>query len=92
MYFSAKGDAVITELGEYKEVVEGFSVPTAIKTGRISRRTGRVTDTITLNLAAVKSMEFTDKVRKRLFSLPPKRGFKHIYKFDENCRMVEQPQ
>lgn len=92
VYFGAKGDAVIAELGQYKQVVEGFSVPMAMKTGRIVRRTGRVTDTITLKLAAVESMEFTDKLRKRLFSLPPKRGFKHIYKFDENCRMVEQPQ
>jgi hypothetical protein len=92
VYFSAKRYAVIAELGRYKQVVEGFSIPTTVKTGRITRQTGRVTDTITLNLTSVKPMKFNEKARKRIFRRREPKGFKHVYKFDERCRMVEQPQ
>jgi len=70
---------VVTELDKYKEVLEGFSVPTVIK---IVRHTENIDArvSITLELGSIKSMHFTEPAQRRLFTRPEPGGFGHIYK------------
>ncbi len=90
-YFDADGQAVVaTELDKYKEVCKGFLIPSVIKTIKIAD--GGKGDSVEIVLGSVKPATFTEKQHGLLFSRPEPQGFKHVYKFGENCEMIEQPQ
>jgi len=80
---------VVTELDKYKEVLDGFSVPTVIK---IVRHTENIDArvSITLELGSVKSTHFTERAQRRLFTRPEPRGFGHIYKIADGNIIEEK--
>ena len=90
-YFGTDGQAVVVmEPDKYKEVCEGFLIPTVIKT--VKAASGGSEDSIKITLDSVKPATFTEKQQSFLFSRPEPEGFKHVYKFNENCEMIEQQQ
>ena len=90
-YFDADGQAVaIMKLDEYEEVSEWFPVPNVIKIIKRGSDGAEGLVNITISLKSVKSMNFTEKALRRLFSRPKPRGFKHIYKIVDG-NMIEQP-
>jgi len=89
-YFDTNGQvAVVTELDKYKKVNNDFFVPTVIKITNCARNNKN--DSIKITLGSVKSTNFTDKQRRRLFTRPQPQGFKHIYKIIDGD-IIEQPQ
>ena len=68
--------SVVAELDKYREVVDGFSVPTSIKVTR--RGTGGRDDSAGITLKSVKAYEFSDKQVELLFKPQPGR-YKHLY-------------
>ncbi|MBA7703785.1 hypothetical protein ES703_112579 [subsurface metagenome] len=89
-YFDADGKVlVVTELDGYKTVSQDFWVPSVINIVR-HRQDGR-SDSVSITLSSIKPVQLTQKQRSRLFYRPKPDGFKHIYKLDENCDMIEQP-
>jgi len=103
-YFDANGQAaVVTELDKYKKVLNDFPpsreghsrfggvpfVPTFIKI--ITCIDGKEEDSVRITLGSIKSMNFTDKQRRRLFTRPAPRGYKHVYKIVDG-NIIEQPQ
>ena len=90
-YFDAGQPAAVAELAEYKEVIKGFFVPSVIKIVNLSEDNGEDLVSISLNLGSIKPASFTEKQRKRLFTRPEPKGFKHIYKIFESD-MIEQSQ
>ena len=90
-YFGAEGEVlVVTVLAKYKAVSEAFGVPSVINIVR--HRQGGRSDSVSIKLNSIKPVSLTEKQRSRLFSRPEPAGFKHIYRLDENCNMIEQPQ
>jgi hypothetical protein len=78
-YFNDDGRAaIVAELDKYKELIRGFFVPTFVKI--INYSDGNGGDSVQITLGSVKSMNFTDKQRRRLFIRLEPKGFKHIYK------------
>jgi len=90
-YCNADGEVlVLTELAKYKAVSEAFWVPSVINIVR--HRQGGRSDSVSIKFGSIKPVKLTGKQRSRLFYRPKPDGFKHIYKLDENCDMIEQPQ
>ncbi len=90
-YFGADGEVlVVTVLAKYKAVSEAFGVPSVINIVR--HRQGGRSDSVSITLNSIKPVSLTEKQQSRLFSRPEPAGFKHIYRLDENCDMIEQPQ
>jgi len=88
-YFDDDGQAaMVMELGKYKKLVKDFFVPTFIKI--INCTDGNEGDSARITLSSVKSTNFTDKQRGRLFTRPQLQGFKHIYKIVDGD-IIEQP-
>jgi hypothetical protein len=88
-YFDDNGKAsVITELNKYKKSLDGFFVPTSVK---IINCIDGEEESAQITLGSIKSMNFTDKLRWRLFIRPQPQGFKHIYKIVDD-RIIEQLQ
>lgn len=91
-YFGAGGEIVIaTGLDKYKEVSEDFFVPTIVKIVKRAEDGKEDLVSITLSLRSIKSANFNEKQRNRLFTRPEPRGFKHIYKIGGG-NMIEQSQ
>lgn len=90
-YFDAGQPAAVAELAEYKEVIKGFFVPSVIKIVNLSKDNDKDLVSIRLNLKSIKPASLTEKQRKRLFTRPQPKGFKHIYKIVESD-MIEQSQ
>jgi len=90
-YCNADGEVlVVTELAKYKAVSEAFWVPSVINIIR-HRQLDR-SDSVSIKLNSIKPVSLTEKQQSRLFTRPEPAGFKHIYRLDENCNMIEQPQ
>lgn len=88
-YFEAGGEAVIfTELGKYREVSKGFFVPTLIKI--VNRAQEKGENSVRITLESVKSVNFTEKQQRRLFTRRKPRGFKHVFRIVGE-ELVEQP-
>jgi len=89
-YFDDNGIATaITELDEYKSVLQDFSVPTVT---RITKLTGSDTqDSVEITLGSIKPVDLTDKQRRRLFTRPEPLDFKHIYRIIDG-NIIEQKQ
>ena len=78
---------VAAELEKYKEVIRGFFVPSGIK---ITKRAGvNKGDSVRITLESIKTADFSQKLRERLFTRPDPQGFKHIYKVVDG-RILEQ--
>jgi len=89
-YFDESGEAVVVaELDKYKQVNEGFSVPTSIEIIRAGM--GKKDDSAKISLGSIKADEFSEKLKNRYFRRPEQRGFEYIYKIDEDCEIIEQP-
>jgi len=88
-YFDAGRTVAVAELGKYKEIVAGFSIPAFIK---IVTQGDESKDTvsITFDLKSIKPASITLNQRRRLFTRPEPRGFEHIYKILDG-EMIEQP-
>lgn len=80
-FFNQEGQTVAdAELGKYKEVSDGFFVPSLIKVTTYSQETGEFSLSITLDLSTVKPATITEPRRNVLFKLPPPRGFTNVYR------------
>jgi hypothetical protein len=89
-YFDNEGRAaIIMELDKYKKVSGDFFVPGTIKI--INCTDGSEENSAQITLSSVKSTNFTDNQRRRLFVRPQPQGFKHIYKIVDG-NVIEQPQ
>ena len=88
-YFHGDGQAgIVAELSEYKEVGEGFSVPTAVKIA--SGNPDGTEDSFRITLGSVRGAEFTGKKKTVLFGRSVPRGFEHVYEIIGG-RCVERP-
>jgi hypothetical protein len=89
---------VVAELDRYKPLVVSpskpvsptFWIPSVINIVR--HRQDDKSDSVRITLGSIKPMQLTEKQRNSLFSRPEPIGFQHIYKLDENCDMIKQPQ
>jgi len=89
-FFDRDGQAVAdAELEKYKEVSDGFSIPSSIKIKTYAQETGEAPLSITLNLKSIKPATITELRRKALFGLPKPRGFKHMYRIVNGKRFEE---
>lgn len=90
LYFDLSGQAVAyTELGDYKEVSEGFFVPTSIKIITYGQNNSEDSLSISLDLKSIKPVKFNERQQKIYFNPPPKRDFKHIL-INEGGKWIEQ--
>ena len=90
-YFDSNGQAVAyTELGDYKEVSEGFFVPALIKIIGYGQNNGEDSLNINLDFNSVRPKEITERQQK-VFERPPPRGFKHVL-VNEGGKWIEQQQ
>lgn len=88
-YFDEFGRvAVVAELEDYEDVVEGFKVPKYIKVVR--QGVGGRDDSVVIKLKSVKPMSFHPRQLEALFQASPGR-FKHVYGIVDG-EWVEQPQ
>jgi hypothetical protein len=88
-YFDKAGQiAVVTEPSKYKEIVNGFCVPSVIRiTGHGD---GQPKEMFRISLDKVKLVVFTEEQKNRLFSRPGPRGFKEVYKIVDNKAIKEE--
>lgn len=69
----------VAQLGDYKDVAEGFRVPTkmhVVSTNPDGRR-----DTMEISLTGVRTYQFKDQQRQVLFSPPPRGKFDNVYRY-----------
>ncbi|MHC4111227.1 MAG: hypothetical protein ACYSUY_09130 [Planctomycetota bacterium] len=91
-YFDVNGNVLaLAELDKYKDVTEDFFVPTVIKIMMYVEAGGENSDSITLNLKSVKPYSFTEERRKKVFTRPEMKGYKHFYRIIDG-HLVEEPQ
>jgi hypothetical protein len=91
-FFDQDGQAVASaELGKYKEVSEGFSVPAMIKVTTHAPDNEEDSLSITLDLKSIKPAEIAEQRRNLLFKRRPPRGFKHVRRII-NGKWIEEPQ
>jgi len=91
-YFGVDGQAAtVTELDRYKEVSGGFFVPALIKIVNRAEDNKEGSVSITLRLRSVKSMDFTEKAQRRLFTRPAPHQFKRIFRIIDG-EMIEEAQ
>jgi hypothetical protein len=81
--------AVAAELENYRQVVEGFSVPAFIRI--VKHAEGKKEDSVRIHLGSVKSAAFTEEQRKGLFSRREPGRFEHVFRIVEG-KPVEWPQ
>ncbi len=79
-YINAAGEnTVVTELGEYKEVAEGFLMPRVIKITTAGRDNKR--NSVKITLGSIKETKFIDEKHGLIFNRPEKvRGYKNVYR------------
>jgi len=80
-YFNRDGQIVANaELDKYKEVSDGFFVPSLLKVTAYSEETGEITLSISLDLNSIKLEKMTEPKRNYLFKMPSQKGFTNIYR------------
>ncbi len=90
-YFDVNGSVLaLAELDKYKDVTEDFFVPTVIKIVMYGEAGSENSDSITLNLKSVKPESFTEKRRKKIFTKPEMKGYKHFYRIIYGHLVEEQ--
>jgi len=91
-YFDSNGQAVAyTELGDYKEVSEGFFVPTLIKLIAYGQNNGEDSLSIEIDIKSIGPKEITEGMRNFYFNRPQPRGFEHVL-VNEGGKWIEQQQ
>lgn len=87
-YFSYDGQKIIdVEMDKYKQVGEGFPVPTMIKTS--ARNNDGTKNTLQIILTAPTPTILTEKQCSLLFTLPESEGFEHVYEI-VNGEMIKR--
>jgi len=80
-FFNRDGQIVAdAELDKYKEVSDGFFVPSLLKVTAYSEETGEITLSISLDLNSIKLEKMTEPKRNYLFKMPSQKGFTNIYR------------
>jgi len=80
-FFNRDGHVVAgAELDKYKEVSDGFFIPSLIKVTTYAQDTGESSFSITLELKSIKPATITEPRRNVLFKLPKPRGFTNVYR------------
>lgn len=80
-FFNRDGQAIAgAELDKYKEVSDGFFIPSLIKVTTYAHETGESSLSITLDLKSIKPATITEPLRNVLFKLPQPRGFTNVYR------------
>ncbi len=80
-FFNRDGHVVAgAELDKYKEVSDGFFIPSLIKVTTYAQDTGESSFSITLELKSIKPATITEPRRNVLFKLPQPRGFTNVYR------------
>jgi hypothetical protein len=69
---------VVAELQNYKELAPDVFVPVKIKVANVAG--ANKGDSVAITLQSIKTAEFSEKLRSRLFIRPDYQGFKHIYR------------
>ena len=91
-FFNRDGQVVAgAELDRYKEVSDGFYIPSLIKITTYARDTGESSFSITLDLKSIKPATITEPRRNALFKLRQPRGIKTVYRI-VNGKRIEQAQ
>lgn len=89
-YFDSNGLAVAcTELGDYKDVSDGFFVPALIKIIAYGQNNGEESLSIDLDLKSIGPKEITEGMQHFYFVRPQPRGFKHVL-VNEGGKWIEQ--
>ena len=92
VFFNRDGQvAAGAELDKYKEVSDGFFIPSLIKITTYDQDTGESSLSITLDLKSIKPATITEPRRNVLFKLPKPRGFTNVYRI-VNGKWFEQAQ
>lgn len=69
---------VVAELQNYKELAPDVFVPVKIKVANVAG--ANKGDSVAITLQSIKTAEFSEKLRSRLFIRPDYQGFKQIYR------------
>jgi hypothetical protein len=89
-YFDGDGKiAAAAELSRYRDVTEGFSVPSVIEI--VTRARQNKNHSVRVTLESVKGDRFTAEQQKGLFGRRKPRGFKHVFRVLEG-EVVEEAQ
>jgi hypothetical protein len=87
-YFDRRGKVVaVAQLGGYKPLEKGFSVPTRISV--VSARPDGRKDSVVMDLESPKTKPFTEKQRQQIFRPPDADKYEHIYLY-ENGQWVPE--
>ena len=78
----------IAELDDYKDICNGFFVPTIIRV--INSNMDGTTDSFRIILESVRLYEFTEKQQEVFFVRSEPKGFESVFRL-ENNRLVKQP-
>ena len=80
-FFNRDGQVVAgAELDKYKEVSDGFSIPSLIKVTTYGQETGESSLSITLDLKSIKPATITEPRRNVLFKHTPPKGITTVYR------------
>jgi hypothetical protein len=91
-FFNREGQTVAdAELDKYKEVSDGFFIPSLIKVTTYAQDSGESSFSITLDLKSIKPATITEPRRNALFKLRQPRGIKNVYRI-VNGKWIEQSQ
>ncbi|MFC1738806.1 hypothetical protein ACFL1G_07155 [Planctomycetota bacterium] len=88
-YFDFYGEvAAVVRLGDFSQVAEGFAAPRQINI-ESGKNTEDVVE-ISFKLSSIVPSEFSERQQRRLFTPPPPKRFKNIYRIIDG-RAIEQP-
>ena len=91
-FFNRDGQIVAgAELDKYKEVSDGFFIPSLIKVTTYAQETGESSFSITLDLKSIKPATITEPRRNVLFKHTPPKGITTVYRI-VNGKWIEQDQ
>jgi hypothetical protein len=82
--------AVSMELERYKEVCDGFSMPTLVKVVKYPGNGQKNFVNIDIKIKSVKPFKFTAKQKEFIFQRPDISRYKRVLKFNDECKLVEQ--
>ncbi len=87
-YFDPRGKAVaVANLGDYKPVTDDFSVPTRIAIESLGPDKHK--DSIRIELTSLKTMQFSEKQRQRIFVPPSAERFENVYHYEDGRWVAE---
>ncbi len=86
-YFDDAGQMVlVTMLDKYKPTSGRFSVPRSVKIIRFGKEDRH--DFIDIKLNSIQPTFFSRKQLDFMFSRPEPKGFKHVYRIGQNCKLI----